>query len=658
MKTTIRTLLTIVALALFVSPAGAQFDNLFGGGSDGPALTVRAVPSVSEVVPGQQISIAVVLEHAEHYHTWPVIEQDVIAPKYAEGLLRTNVAIGQLSEQQLSDIYEKKVRFGTLPEGYQAGPLQLPEPKPARVFDPTGETDTIELPTYAGQAVVYVPLIVGEGSGDVRIPVSVMAQACDETSCLAPELYELEVVLTLGFISGTPNEPELFAGFDSSIFAKMLSGDLPAELVEFNVFGWEFSIDPGGALGMVLLLAVAALGGFVLNLTPCVLPVVPIKIMGLSQTAGNRARTLYLGIVMSIGVIAFFMAIGGAIAFLTGFTAISSLFQTPGFAIVVGVIIAVMGVGMIGVFTTGLPNWVYTITPKHDSTIGSFLWGVLTAVLSTPCTAPFMGAATAWAATQNPSITLATFGAIGLGMAMPYLVLSANPKWVDRVPRTGPASELVKQVMGLLLLAVAAFFIGTGLSPFLSEPNAPAFRGHWWLVAAFACIAAFWLVFRTFKITRSLPRRAIWLALASVFVVGNVALAARITDKGPIDWEYYTPALFQEAIDRGDVVVIDFTAEWCLNCKALESGVLHQKSVATRLNGAGVTAIKVDLTGDNREGKAFLQSLDWVGIPLLAIYGPEASEPIKLGDGYTTGVVLKAIDQAAGGPLEAAMGDR
>ena len=621
--------LLLTLLALLAAPAHAQF-----GTGDSP-VTTSAAASRAQVLPGGQFAIAVVLDHAEGYHSWPAKAQHALPPAIAEFAINTEI----------------------VPEpaaGLTFGPVQWPELHDSRVADPSGESATITLKTFSGKAVAYVPVVIGAdvAPGARTITINLGYQSCDENSCLPPEDVALTVefeILAPGATASAPTDADLFAGFDVTGYEKIRSGDLPTEAVEFNVFELRFSIDPSGVFGLILLQLVAALGGFVLNLTPCVLPVVPLKVMGLSQAAGNRARCFYLGVVMSVGVVAFFAAIGAAIALLAGFTAISSLFQTGWFAVAVGLVIAVMALGMFGLFTTGLPQWVYRITPKHDSTIGSFLWGVLTAVLSTPCTAPFMGAATAWATQQSPGVTMGTFSSIGLGMALPYLILSANPAWVRRVPRTGPGSELVKQVMGLLLLGVASFFIGTGLSPFVSEPNAPAFRGHWWVVAFFGVAACVWLIVRTFRITHRPMRRAIWTVLPTLFAAATIAVTVRVTDRGPIDWRYYSDALFAERIAAGDVVVLDFTAEWCLNCKALESSVLHTEGVASRLNGPGVTPIKVDLTGDNPEGKARLRELNWVGIPLLAVFGPGVDKPILLGDGYTVRGVLDAIDRAAGG---------
>ena len=171
---------------------------------------------------------------------------------------------------------------------------------------------------------------------------------------------------------------------------------------------------------------------------------IPLKIIGLSQAAhGSRSKCFALGVVMSAGVVAFWMALGTAIATIKGFDTTSQLFQKPEFTIAVGVIIAIMAVGMAGFFTVNLPDWVHLVDAKHDSYAGSFLFGIMTAVLSTPCTAPLMGTAVFWATTQGPATILTVFAAVGTGMALPYLVLSANPKWIDSMPRTGPASDLI-----------------------------------------------------------------------------------------------------------------------------------------------------------------------------------------------------------------------
>jgi thiol:disulfide interchange protein len=484
------------------------------------------------------------------------------------------------------------------------------------------------------------------------------SQACNDSSCAFPEETSLKVelpVVTLAeqAANQTSAQDPDFAGFEPLVFGGAPLGSKQAAVkpapkpVVVNAFGVvKFTIDPRGA-GVVLLLLVAALGGFLLNFTPCVLPVLPLKIMGISAAAGHPARCLYLGSIMSLGVVAFWVAIGAAIAFLSGFTAISSLFQTPWFSIGVGIFILFMAIGMLGAFVVQLPKAVYMINPNHETAHGSFVFGIMTAILSTPCTAPFMGSAAAWAATQNPVFTLATFGAIGTGMAMPYLVLSAFPRLVRKVPRTGPASELIKQVMGLLLIAVAFFFLGTGIDPMIRLPIDPPVRFFWWIIGGTAVAAMLWLLYRTYQISRKPLVRAFWSVFAASFAALSIVMALHFTDRGPIPWVGYTPERLAENLGKNKVVVMDFTAEWCLNCKAMEAAVLHRREIVELLKHPDVVPMKVDLTGNNLPGKQKLKELNWVGIPLLAIFGPKAEEPIKY-DAYTPEMVKEAISRAGG----------
>lgn len=632
-------------LGLLGVAAAAQGQITPLGRGKGKAAAVATAPAervhVSVAVnkpqarPGDQLALAVVLDFAPGWHAWT---NPPIVPDYLGGDFQA---------------IPTQIDVEKTPGVERIGPVQWPEPHEVPFLGGV-------LRALSGRSVAYVPLMLSQDAapGTLTIPVTVRYQACDDKQCLAPTTHTLQATIEL-LPQGTPIEQrgdaDLFAGFDVTVFQKMLSGELREDRppVRFNAFGLAFEIDPDG-VGFVLLLLVAALGGALLNLTPCVLPVIPIKVMGLARSAGDPRRTLLLGAVMALGVVAFWMAIGAAIAFVAGFDAINALFQRPWFTIVVGVVIAAMGLGMLGLFTVQLPRAVYMFNPSHETVPGSFLFGVMTAVLATPCTAPFMGSAAAWATTQQPTTTLATFAAIGLGMALPYFILSASPRLVDRIPKAGPAGELVKQTMGLLMFAVAAFFVGVGLSAKLAAPPAPPSRAYWWVTAVFVVAAFAWLAFRTWRLTNRRGLRLATTAMAVAALAGAPWAAATLTDRGPIDWVYYTPERFQEALQRGDVVVMDFTAEWCLNCKALETAVLHHPKVVETLRRKGVTPIRVDITAGDPASTTMLRSLGSTTIPLLAVFGPGAAEPI-LYDSYTVEMVLQAVAQAAGESQTAAV---
>jgi thiol:disulfide interchange protein len=213
------------------------------------------------------------------------------------------------------------------------------------------------------------------------------------------------------------------------------------------------------------------------------------------------------------------------------------------------------------------------------------------------------------------------------------------------VPKAGPGSDLLKQVLGLLMIAVAVFFIGVGLDPKLRAPVDPAIRFHWWIMAAVVVGAMGWMVYRLGAIKVNPLTRGVLTVGGLALAVGMVVVTRSVTDRGPINWVGYTPEREEAARKAGKVVVVDFTAEWCLNCKSLEAAVLHRDEVVKALNDPSVAAFRVDLTGENAAGKAKLKSLNWVGIPLLTISGPGAAEPAKF-DTYTQQVVLEAMAKA------------
>lgn len=590
-------------------------------------VRVRAVWLESFARPGGQDVLAVVFDVIDDWH---------IASDEAQAVA------GEFTP------YFTKVTVKTDDPRLTFGPAQFPKahrlkvgglPEPFAVFD--------------GRVVVYLPVLVAADAEPAKVGVEVEVdyQACDDMTCDFPVNVRvsaaLDVVAVDAIVESGSGSAGLFEGFDPAVFETMgvaagdgpATGDAPSGKVNFLIV----EVDPTGPAGFALLLLLAAVGGALLNFTPCVLPVIPIKILGLAQTAGNRRKTLALGSMMAAGVVSFWLVLGVAIAGVSGFTASNQLFQYPAFSITVGVIIAIMAVGMCGLFAVRLPNFVYSISPKHDSYAGSFGFGVMTAVLSTPCTAPMMGAAAAWAATQNPGSTLATFTAIGVGMALPYLILSANPKLVDRLPRSGPGSELLKQIMGLLMLAAGAFFVGAGISGLLSDGTEAAPKGHWWAVGALVAVAGVWLIGRVFPATRSPVKRGVFVVLGLVLIAVGGLGANAMTQRDT--WVYYTPQRFERALAEGNVVLLDFTADWCANCHLLELTVLDTDEVSGMLRSAGVVAMKVDLTGGYPDGKLKLKQTGSVTIPYLVIYAPDGREVFKA-NWYTATQIIDALTQA------------
>jgi thiol:disulfide interchange protein DsbD len=498
--------------------------------------------------------------------------------------------------------------------------------------------------SFEGRTVIYLPVQLRLSAADTSIFVKVKVeyQACASSTCLMPQRRLLDSVQPIAAPGRTSaaSEPDLFKEFDARRAAGRPSTD-----VSFSLFGFGFSLDLTGPLTGIVMVLLAALGGFLLNFTPCVLPLIPIKIISMANAAADRRRCMALGWFTFFGVLAFWVALAGIVSLVSNFTSTNQLFQYPAFSIGVGMVIAVMAVGMFGVYSIRLPGVVYALNPKQETLGGALGIGVLTAVLSTPCTAPFMGTAAAWAAGQPPAVTIATFGAIGAGMGLPYALLPAFPRLLGRLPKTGPANVLLKQAMAILMLAAAAYFIGVGFSSLLSEPADSTGRIYWWPVMILCAAAGVWTGLRAFRLSRRYGTKAFWAALGAAFAGICIYGAVRLTDTGPIAWVSYTPERLTRALNQRKTVVMVFTAEWCLNCKALEHSVWQNPELAKLVAETSVEPMKVDLTGSNPEGRKKLQEAGSLTIPLVVVYQADGG-PVFKSDFYTAEQVEEAIRMA------------
>jgi thiol:disulfide interchange protein DsbD len=581
-------------------------------------VTLKTAWSVDRAHAGEPVALAIVVDIKEGFHI--------------------NADANQVQSFEDFKPYPTKVQVVDVSGGVTIETARFPQAKPIKVSYSSGA-----LMSFEDRTIIYLPMKLDEQvrPGSIGLEIRVEYQACSDRYCLFPQKELLKEALSVVESGATTSK------INEELFANLFSGAMasPAGVVNFNLFGWQFSINTSSGFGWIALLLIAALGGLLLNLTPCVLPLIPIKIISLSHVAQDRKKCFLLGLAMSMGVLAFWIGLGILIALVSDFSATNQLFQYPVFTILVGAVIGIMALGMFGFFSVRLPQFIYMINPQQDSPQGSFGLGVLAAVLSTPCTAPFMGAAAAWAATQTPLTTLTTFAAIGGGMALPYLILSAFPNLVNRMPKAGPASELIKQVMGLFMLAAAAYFIGVGISALLTTPPNPPSKNFWWPVMGFVTAGGAWLVYRTMRLASKKIIKSVFVSLGIILMALTIWGAMKLSAEGPIDWVYYTPDRFEEAVKQRKIVVMDFTAEWCLNCKALEEGVLHDHKITDLLADEDIVPMKVDITGNNPAGKAKLKEVGSLTVPLLVVFSAKGT-PVFKNDFYTVDQVLKAVERA------------
>jgi thiol:disulfide interchange protein DsbD len=284
------------------------------------------------------------------------------------------------------------------------------------------------------------------------------------------------------------------------------------------------------------------------------------------------------------------------------------------------IVLLLMAFFTFGWFQIRLPNAMYGFSPSHDTFFGNFLFGILTAALSTPCTFGLFVGLLTFALRQTPTVGMGMMGTVGAGMACPYLLLSAFPEAARRFPRTGPWSELVKQMMGFLLLGVAVYFA----EPFIERVVRPA--TFWWILFALVVAAGIFLVARSARISKTPAGPVVAMLLAAAFIVPSFLLTRRLTTQH-YAWEPYSRAALVNARKPGRVVLVEFTADWCTTCHTLEALVLNNPAMVRDVNLYNVKMIRADLTALDAPGWRLLRTYDkGQGVPLTAVYPVEHSK--------------------------------
>jgi thiol:disulfide interchange protein DsbD len=258
----------------------------------------------------------------------------------------------------------------------------------------------------------------------------------------------------------------------------------------------------------------------------------------------------------------------------------------------------------------------------------------------------------AWALTQPAVVGTALLVTVGAGMAFPYLVLSAFPELARRFPRTGPWAELVKQMMGFLLLGTAVYFA----RPFIEKLVSSARNRHlpsdvfWWTLFGVVAVAGVFLLVRTMKFAKRLTPRLVAAAVALLMIAPTFVVARNLTYH-PHDWIDFTDAAVAQAKAGGKPVLVEFTADWCGNCQYVEAFVLNDRGVVRALKDHAVVMIKADVTDGDEPAIPLLNELNPAGaIPLTAIYSPSRKDPILLTGIYSKADLQRAVEEAAKPP--------
>ena len=413
------------------------------------------------------------------------------------------------------------------------------------------------------------------------------------------------------------------------------------------------------ARGIFTFLLFGFLGGLILNLMPCVLPVIALKIFGFIQQAGqSRQKIFRSGIAFTLGIFAWFIALAVLLIALKGagrdVTWGGFQFTNPYFVLALSVVVLVFALNLFGVFEVSLPQSVtrsLLSTSERKDLLGSFFQGVFATVLATPCTAPFLGTALGFAFTQSPAIILAMFIAIAVGMSAPYLLLSVQPAWLRFLPRPGPWMLHLKQFMGFLLLATLLFLLYViGAQRGL---EGAIWASCFLLVISVAC----WMKGAFVVATAPAVKRIVVLALmvlvvigSGVYFIGGKFQSAKVASADSQirgDWQPFTPERLQTELEQGRTVFVDFTAAWCLTCKFNEASVLEAQDVREAFQRHGVVKLKADWTTGDPVITKLLQRFGRPGVPLYVLYPAKNEEPIVFPEVLTKSMVLEKLETVA-----------
>jgi suppressor for copper-sensitivity B len=403
---------------------------------------------------------------------------------------------------------------------------------------------------------------------------------------------------------------------------------------------------PRDASLLLAMVGVALLGGLILNVMPCVLPVLSIKLLSVAGQLGRSRGSVRRGfLATAAGIATMFLLLAGAmIALRAAGLAIGwgVQFQQPLFLVAMATVVTLFACNLAGLFEIPLPQFLgglATVGARdgEPGPFGDFAAGAFATLLATPCSAPFLGTAVGFALAGDASDIVVIFLALGIGLALPYLAVAALPGLASRLPRPGRWMLTLRQILAFCLAATALWLLWV-LAAQIGAPAAFA------VLAALLLLAALlrWMAQPGWR--RAGLTAALLLAAALPIALAH-PMAPAVAASGP--WQDFNRAAIDRAVKDGKTVFVDVTAEWCLNCKLNERLVLQSDAVARRLAARGVVAMRADWTRPNAGIADFLRGFDRYGIPFYAVYGPATPAGQPLAEILTPAAVLAALDRAA-----------
>jgi thiol:disulfide interchange protein len=523
---------------------------------------------------------------------------------------------------------------------------------------------------YIGTVKIGVTINVSRNvkPGKYKVPINFNYQSCDDENCFPPAtvVNDLEVTVTKTGKEKKDSTPEAIPKKDikskkEEIANKDTEKEKTASSDSVSLNDTSFSAvtipqntagnSAGENTSLFIAIVFAFAGGIILNLMPCVLPVLSIKIMGFIQQAGeDKRKTRKHGLAFTLGVLVSFWILAGLLIALRAggeYLGWGFQLQSPAFIIVLSILLFLFGLSLFGVFEIGTTFTSAGQNLNSTGYMGSFASGILATIVATPCTAPFMGSALGFALSQPVYVSVLVFTSLGLGMALPYVLLTNIPKLQRFVPKPGAWMESFKQFMGFLLMATVLWLLwilslqaGSESVIFLLISMVIASLGAW-IFGRWGNIAKETKVRRTAQLIS-----LIIIAAALLFSFKNIEAKSSknttITRQGKIEWHKYSPEKVEEGVKKGDPVFVDFTAAWCLSCQVNEKVAFGSDKVQDAFADKNILALRGDWTNSDSEITKALAQFGRNSVPLYVLYKP-GEKPVILPEILTPQIVLDAI---------------
>ncbi len=503
---------------------------------------------------------------------------------------------------------------------------------PSEKYYPESSPDWVNI--FKNSFSIFIPVNYESLENENTLSLTIDALYCTDNSCTPVKISE-----TFKITKDVKNSRHLLAVLPSDA-VKINSASINEKKTEtqLNIDFQPIELKQNNITGLFTAILFGLLAGLFLNFMPCVLPVISLKILSFMKNSNQESRKIkFAGLFFTLGIISSFLFLSTLIAFF-GLNW-GAIFQSSQFIIIITAIMFIMALSLFGVFTLSIPSFaIKSISIKTGGIYSeAFLHGLIATLLATPCSGPFLGATLAWTLTQPIFIIYSVFISIAIGMSFPYLLLSFNPKLLKHIPKPGQWMIDFEKFIGILVIAAVIYF--------LSLLNSNILISVLWTL--FFIYIAFKQYGKFGNINNNSKVRSISIIMLIIIIAAGYFLPPKllsINQMNKNETQQYSDNLLL-SIPKNEIYLIKFTADWCINCRVLDTTLYNTEKFQSYIIENNIKVITADLSENNPEAESLMNQLGSKSIPFAAVFSKDnITSPIILRDIYS----LKDIKNATG----------